>query len=840
MNLLHLLVNQWRRRPARTALSVASVGIAVAAVLATAIAQSSVRVASKQLSQEVEGRPALEIISTTGGRFAAADVPSLIDIPGVDAAVPIVVRGTKARFVKGEVRQDFRGLILGVPVDEPAAWASMDITAGRGCEKEGEVVMSAELAEGLGAGVDDRLLILTRDGPQFVTIVGLVRSSSLRELTPGVSLVIPLSEVQDSFHITGEADRVRVLIADIEQRAAAQAEIAKRLPANLIVQLPVQQMELAKSILLSTELALQFAGALSVAMAAFIILNTLQMNFSERRRDMAAIRLVGATKRQVFTLHLAEGACMGLAGSVLGIPAGFLLGRGLWQVMQRVVVADVPAAQAPLSAWILALVLGPLIACVAALIPAARSRKVSAMEALSEAELKRPERFPVWGIVTAGITWSIACVLLLLVVLERIAPEAAIPAGLLMLISFVMLIPLLLRPLARAMEWLLSPLLKTEGSLATEQLLQRATRAGLTVGVLVVAINNGLGLGNAIINNVNDIRQWFRRTMAGDVILSNPSAGDSPATAVERGSLRDEIAQDPSVEYVVELRIVSGRVNDVSAACIVRDFLPEAELPWVLTAKEETELRHKLREGEAAVSSLLARNAGIKEGDTVRIEVGGRVHTVRVAVLVNDYTLGGLGLFLDREAATQMMQLGEADLYIVQAKPGAPTDEMLAGLQAIGQREGLIVQSFSQFRSRIDRLINGIVYSLWGLLAVGFIIAGMGVANTLTMSVLEQTRELGLLRVIGMTRGQIRKLVACESVMLGVVGAVVGTVAGITTSVVIHWCNEPLMGRTMPYALHFWLVAANAGGCLVVAMLAAWTPSERAARLNLLSAIAYE
>jgi ABC-type lipoprotein release transport system permease subunit len=91
-----------------------------------------------------------------------------------------------------------------------------------------------------------------------------------------------------------------------------------------------------------------------------------------------------------------------------------------------------------------------------------------------------------------------------------------------------------------------------------------------------------------------------------------------------------------------------------------------------------------------------------------------------------------------------------------------------------------------------------------------------------------------------MTRGQIRKLVACESVMLGVVGAVVGTVAGITTSVVIHWCNEPLMGRTMPYALHFWLVAANAGGCLVVAMLAAWTPSERAARLNLLSAIAYE
>jgi putative ABC transport system permease protein len=108
------------------------------------------------------------------------------------------------------------------------------------------------------------------------------------------------------------------------------------------------------------------------------------------------------------------------------------------------------------------------------------------------------------------------------------------------------------------------------------------------------------------------------------------------------------------------------------------------------------------------------------------------------------------------------------------------------------------------------------------------------------MSVFEQTRELGLLRVIGMTRPQMRRLVFCESLLLGILGTLMGTLAGLTTAWIIHLCNEPLLGHAIPFALHVWLVAGNAIACLAITLVAAWLPGERAARLDFLAAIAYE
>ena len=125
-------------------------------------------------------------------------------------------------------------------------------------------------------------------------------------------------------------------------------------------------------------------------------------------------------------------------------------------------------------------------------------------------------------------------------------------------------------------------------------------------------------------------------------------------------------------------------------------------------------------------------------------------------------------------------------------------------------------------------------------MAIAFVIGGVAVANTLSMSVLEQTREIGLLRIIGMTRRQMRKLIFCESLLLGVLGTLLGTLAGLTTAWIIHLCNEPLLGHAIPFTLHTWLVAANAIACVAITMLAAWLPGERAARLDFLAAIAYE
>ena len=151
---------------------------------------------------------------------------------------------------------------------------------------------------------------------------------------------------------------------------------------------------------------------------------------------------------------------------------------------------------------------------------------------------------------------------------------------------------------------------------------------------------------------------------------------------------------------------------------------------------------------------------------------------MRVAALVNDYTLGGRSVFIDQHTAAKMFNLGPASFLIVDAEPGVQVDQLAARLDEALAGQGIVVQSFAEMRRQLDGLIDGVVGALWGLLVVGFVIGGVAVSNTLTMNVIEQTRELGLLRIMGMTPAQTRKLVFCESLLLGLVVRADGYLGG--------------------------------------------------------------
>ncbi len=836
MNLLYLIARSWRQRPARTLLSIASVAIAIAAVLGTALSQSSVRLGMRALSQAVDQSPAIEVVASSGGRFPAADVPDLSHLPGVSSAVPVVGRATLAR-VHGK---RFRTVLVGLPIENEGAWRALSLSEGRACTKPGEAVISATVAKSMDAKIGDVVTLIARPMPRKATIVGLADESAMTAFAPAASLAMSISEVQGYYKLKGELDRVRVLLASPDDRERAHTAVFAVLPDALIVQAPSTPTEMIDSTLRSTELALRLAGALSMAMAAFIILNTLRLNFSERRRDFAVVRVLGATRRQLVELHLFEGLTLGAIGSAVGVPLGFLVGRGLEQALSSLLGIEAMTPETPYRLLLIALALGPAVAALAALIPALQARGISPNEAMGEMELRRGEHFPLWAAGLGLLAWCLAVSLVLLVVQEELPPEAAIPAGLLMLVAFIAVIPAVVRPVIRTTTWLLSPWLRTEGHLASEQLLARSTRTGLTVGVLVVALSSGLGLGTAIVNNVNDVRSWYRRSLSGDVFLINPAALDESTADARDRDLGDQVAEHPGVRRVVEVRLLSAKAEGLAGMCIVRDFAPDVELPWALSATADAELRRGLTAGDVALSGVLAQKVDLGVGDTLRLEVQGRVFSLRIAALVNDYMLGGRAVYLDQATAEKLFSPGPAHFLIVQAKPSTSSDKLAAELESLFEGEGITVQSSAEMRRQLEGLIDGVVGALWGLLAVGFLVGGVAVSNTLTLNVLEQTRELGLLRIIGMTPGQTRRLVFCESLLLGLLGALMGTLGGITTAVVIHLCNEPVLGRSIPLELHGWLLAANAGGCLIIALAAAWRPGVWAARLNVLSAIAQE
>jgi putative ABC transport system permease protein len=835
MNLLHLILRGWRLRPGRTVISIASVSVAIAAVLGTALAQSSVRQGIRRLSAAVDKFPAIEVVAAAGGRFEPAEVPNLSDLPGVVSVVPVASRATAARF-RGK---KFRSVLIGLLLSDQKAWDALSLVEGKPVTKSGQAVLSADIAKSLDVNIGAKVIVLTRRGPKSMTIVGIADGAALAAFAPAASLATSLDDLQSGFpDLKGAVDRVRVLLASGDDRDAVQRAIAARLPQALIVQSSSTPTEMIDSTLRSTELALRLAGALSMAMAAFIILNTLRLNFSERRRDFAVVRVLGATRRQLIELLVLEGFVMGAIGSLAGVPLGLLLGLGLEHAMAALLGLEAVDPEMPIVAVLIALILGPLVATLAALVPALQTRSVSASDAMGEVELRRAEHFPLWAAGLGVAAWCMASLLVMLVVRQHLPAEAAIPAGLLMLVAFVTILPAVVGPILRAASWLLGPWLRTEGELGYQQLLARSTRTGLTVGVLVVALSSGLGLGTAIINNVNDVRSWYRRSLAGDVFLTNPAATDE-STAGSR-DVPALVRANADVERVIEFRLLSAKIAGLPAMCVVRDFAPEVALPWVLSEEDEAALRGDLKDGQMALSGVMAQKLGVAQGDTLRLEVQGRVFSLRVAALVNDYFLGGRVTYLDQSTAAKMLSLGPPSFMLVQAKAGADRDRLATDLETSLGEDGIVVQSFGEMRRQLDGLIDGVVSALWGLLAVGFVIGGVAVSNTLTLNVLEQTRELGLLRIIGMTPRQTRRLVLCESLLLGLLGALMGTLGGLTTAVVIHLCNEPVLGRSIPLTLHPWLLVANAGGCLIIALVAAWRPGVWASKLNVLSAIAHE
>ena len=230
----------------------------------------------------------------------------------------------------------------------------------------------------------------------------------------------------------------------------------------------------------------------------------------------------------------------------------------------------------------------------------------------------------------------------------------------------------------------------------------------------------------------------------------------------------------------------------------------------------------------------------VKPGDEIEVDA---VHKgeqkLRVAALAVDYMVGGEIMFIARGTAERLFDVRGVNTVLVTARPEG-LDTVKAALEEIARRDRLMLQSFADLTRMLDRMMGGVIGGLWAILVLGFVVAAFGIANTLTMSVLEQTRELALLRVVAMTRRQVRLFVLSQAGIIGLIGLGMGIVAGIATAYAISLSMMPLLGYPVGSFVHPWLVLGCLGLGLILVLLASLLPAERAARLDLLIALQYE
>jgi putative ABC transport system permease protein len=239
------------------------------------------------------------------------------------------------------------------------------------------------------------------------------------------------------------------------------------------------------------------------------------------------------------------------------------------------------------------------------------------------------------------------------------------------------------------------------------------------------------------------------------------------------------------------------------------------------------------------VGSVLAQRKGLKEGDSMTLDTRHGPRRLRVSAVVNNYMAGGLTIRMPRELAEELLGVEGVDAFVVKVdhRRLKPVEASLAQLC---RRHGLLLQSYADVAQMIESMMGGLVGSLWGLLVLGLIVAAFGVVNTLGMNVLEQTRELGVLRVVASTRGQVRKAILAQATMLGLLGIVPGVLAGPAMAYVINLATMPVTGHPVVFTLHLRLLVAGCAAALAIVMAAALIPAERAARLPLVTALRYE
>jgi len=833
MTLGTLLRRQWARRPGRALATAASVAVAVAAVVATWVAADVSRAGYRRLAETVEGVPSLEVSARGGGRFAADQVPRLVDIRGVRAVVPLFYRPTLLRAGESRVRQ----IAVGVDAESLARAGLLDVAAGRPCVAADELLLESGLAAALGKGVGDELIMLVRRGIRRMTVVGLATSESLRWFGEGAGVIVAIGPLGEMSSAAGLVDRVRVVLGPQASRPAVLREVARRLPSTLVAEVPAGRAGMAEDVLHSADLGLDFVTWLTVAMAWFIVGNAMLMNVTERRRSFALLRVLGATARQVERFVIVEAVVVGLVGAVAGAALGIVAAGPISAGISRALQAPPAAFSVPPLVVPVAIALGTLVAVAAAWWPARTASAVDPLEGLAHAP-PPPEGVSRRFLCIAVALWAVAAVVMGLVVGERLPPRAAVPAGIMMMLAFVATTPVVLPTLAGWCGRLIPTRWRIERALAVEQILRQPIRTALTTGVLVVAVTNGVGLGHAIRDNVDDVLGWYARLMRADWVLTHAgvSSGSLAAGGPRTRGVEEEVRGVAGVRRVEGVGLAVGRVSGGSCVVVARDLPDDQPLPVDGVGVAEADLRRVLARGEAAAGTVLARRAGLKPGDEVDLEVFGRTVRVRIAALVVDYTSGGASLLMRRDAARRLFGLDSADIVLVTADP-----ETAAGLREplgrIAAEHDMILRSFAGVQTFIDGIVNGVVGSLWAILGLGFVVGSLGVANTVTMNVLEKTRTLGLLRAVGMTGSQVTRLVVLESLLLGMAGGIIGAAGGVLTALLIQFASQPLLGHPIRPSFRPGVVAVNLLAAVAVTCVAAWLPARRAAKLDLLESI---
>jgi putative ABC transport system permease protein len=681
---------------------------------------------------------------------------------------------------------------------------------------------------------------MSANGPvSKYTISGIAKFGEVDSLGGAVIAILDLKTAQTLLHQEGQYDGISITAKDSSSPAEVRKAVAKLVPANVDVKLAADEAkdaanEVNESLSFVRIFLLGFGG-IALFVGAFVIFNTLSITVAQRTREFATLRTLGASRKQVLRSVRLEGLVIGLLASTIGLFLGFGIAKGLLVLFSAMGI-DLPNAGTVIATRtvIVSMLLGTIITVLSSILPARRATRVPPIAAVREgSELPQTSMQKHSTKVALGVIGASVAAMSMGVFASGLSGGAVallLGGGVLTLFVGVALIaPRLVKPLAGLVGW---PGRRTGGAagrLASSNSVRNPSRTAATAAALMVGLTLVTAvavLGQGLRASVNDaVKDQLQST---DYVLHGSNGATFPAKAGEA------LAETSGVTVASSVRDGSALVNGEESLISAVD--PETighfyKFDWIKGSAD------KLGKDGVIVTKPYADGHDLKVGSHLKLTVpSGAKRTMvvrgihsppRLDSLLGEVTIGQRAFDAAYPAAQNAMtfvdaESGAAKAAIEKTAAGFPDAEFDTG-EAFGKAR---TKSFATFLSMI-----------YVLLGFSVIVSLFGMVNTLVLSVFERTRELGMLRAIGMTRRQTRRMIRQESVITALIGAALGLPLGVFLAALLtEAMSQYGIGLSIPWSMlgAFTLVAILAG------VASAILPARRASRLNVLNALHYE
>jgi len=850
MKLLKLISWQYvRKHLLRTVLTMAGIVLGVAVFVGMHTANQSVLSAFNKTVDRIAGATQLQITAGESG-FDEEVLERVQALPNVRVAVPVI-----EAVVNLNLKSQGNILVLAVDMTGDRGLRDYDLEEGDDTVIEDPLVFIAqpdslmitrEFAAANGLAANSKITLLAMDGPRTFTVRGIMKSSGLTSAFGGNLAIMDIYAAQKVFGRGRKFDRIDLAATEGTNIPALQKELSALLGPGFEVDSPSARGKQFEALSSVYGMLANITSLFALFIGMFIIYNSFAIAVTQRRSEIGIVRALGATRGQIQVLFLTESAILGLIGAATGLLFGLLIARGIsaslgnflgeiYGVAQK---ADEVSSDPRLLLG--ALLMGVITSVIAAWIPARSAAGVDPVQALQKGRYQQ---------LTKGenrVRRQVAAVLFVIVFFCLFFAQNRIIfyAGyFLTVIAGLLLVPTIALWLSKAIRPIMKWVRPVEGTLAADSLIQSPRRTSGAVSALALSIALVISLGGMARASYNSIDEWMRIALNPDMFLT-ATQNITDRSFRFPGAFAEEIREIPGIRRMQLVR--NSRIlykgNPVMVVSVdIGNLLPESYLPPV--AGDSATMYRVAAEGKGFIlSDNFAQLYNVKHNEILVVNTPSGPLSLPVAGIVRDYSDQKGTILVDRKLYVKHWNDDSVNIVRLYLEPNVTVPEMQARIeQKVAGKTRLFILTNRDLKAYIIKITDQWFGLTYIQLAVAVLVAILGIINTLTVSITDRRRELGVLQAVGALRGQVRRTIWLEAIAIGVIGLAIGLFFG---SVALYYSLEmaarDISGLRLDYTYPWGMAAGLFPVIIGAALFAALGPAEQAVRGGLVEALEYE